>query len=79
MARTQGTETFLRPLPTTGPAAQLRRLRLERGWGVPQLAKLADVGDATIRDLETTRSAGMPMTWARLAAALGVSEKELTG
>lgn len=58
-------------------AANVRRMRDERGWSRKKLATVAGVASASIFKIEMVRSPGSPKTRALLAAAFGVEVSEL--
>lgn len=55
-----------------GEVSPLRRLRLERGLSMSELARRALVGETTIRRAELTPEQVAPASWTRLAVALDV-------
>jgi DNA-binding XRE family transcriptional regulator len=79
MARTQGAEDAVpvRPLPTTGPAAQLRLLRTRRDLTITDLARRSGVGHKTISNYELGQRTGYRGTWLLLCDALGVTPEEM--
>lgn len=55
----------------------LRQWRLEAGYGLRELARLAGSNHVTLRNLELGRSAGYPATWRKIAHALGIAVTQI--
>lgn len=58
---------------------RLKQARLEKGVMQKDLAKAVGVSHPFIHDLENNKRNAKPETWAKIAAALGCTVKELKG
>lgn len=55
----------------------LRDWRYRKGIGLRELARRAGVSPRVITNIEHGRSRGLPATWTRIAAALGVDPAQI--
>jgi len=60
-----------------GDVHNLRQWRKLKGYGQRELARLAGLSHTAVSDLEQGKTKGLPATWRKLAAVLGIDVTQI--